>query len=70
MVLELLVVREQAFRLRANAPRDKRGLRGKRGGRVSKSIAGPTCLKISNYALTPLVTKETTETRESREILE
>ena len=49
------VVREQAFRLRAKAPRDKRGLRGLRGGWVRKSIAGPTHLKVSRHALSPLL---------------
>ena len=51
----MLVVREQAFRLRANAPRGKRVLRGKRGGEVSKSIAGLTHLKVSSYDVSPLV---------------
>mgnify|MGYP003423446828 CR=1 FL=1 len=50
-----LVVREQAFRLRANAPRGNRVLRGKRGGKVSKSIASLTCLEVSTLALSPLV---------------
>ena len=48
-------VGEQAFRLRANAPRGKRGLRGKRGGKVSESWSGLTHLKVSNHALSPLV---------------
>ena len=49
------VVREQAFRLRANAPRGKRVLRGKRGGEVSKSWSSLTHLEVSNHALSPLV---------------
>ena len=51
----MLVVREQAFRLRANAPRGKRVLRGKRGGEVSKSWSSLTHLEVSNHALSPLV---------------
>ena len=50
----MLVVREQAFRLRAKAPRGKRVLRGKRGGKVSRSIAGLIHLEVSSYALSPL----------------
>ena len=51
----MLVVREQAFRLRAKAPRGLRGLRGKRGGKVSTNIDSLTHLKVSNHALSPLV---------------
>ena len=51
----MLVVREQAFRLRAIAPRDKSVLRGLRGGKVSTGIAGLTHLKVSSHALSPLV---------------
>ena len=51
----MLVVREQAFRLRANAPRGKRVLRGKRGGKVSKSLDSLTHRKVSTHALSPLV---------------
>ena len=47
--------REQAFRLRAIAPRGKRGLRGNRGGKVSEGWSGLTHLKVSNHALSPLV---------------
>ena len=50
-----MVSGEQAFRLRANAPRGKRVLRGKRGGKVSKSIDGLTHLKVSNHNASPLV---------------
>ena len=51
----MLVVRGQAFRLRANAPRGKRVLRGLRGGKVSKNIAGHTYLEVSKHTLSPLV---------------
>ena len=46
---------EQAFRLRANAPRGKRALRGLRGGKVSKSLDSLTNLKVSKHTLSPLV---------------
>ena len=52
---ELLVVRVQAFRLRAKALRGKRVLRGKRGGKVSESWSSLTHLEVSNHALSPLV---------------
>ena len=54
----MLVVRVQAFRLRAKAPRDKRGLRGNRGGKVSESWSSLTHLEVSTYdasLLVPLV---------------
>ena len=50
-----MVSGEQAFRLRANAPRGLRVPRGNRGGKVSKSIDGPTHLEVSSHALSPLV---------------
>ena len=49
------VVRVQAFRLRANAPRGKRVLRGNRGGKVSESWSGLTHLEVSTYDASPLV---------------
>ena len=45
----------QAFRLRANAPRGKRVLSGKRGGKVSKSLDSLTYLKVSTHTPSPLV---------------
>ena len=38
-----------------NAPRGKRVLRGKRGGKVSTNIDSLTHLEVSNHALSPLV---------------
>ena len=37
----------QAFRLRANAPRGKSGLSGKRGGMVSEGLGSLTHLEVS-----------------------
>ena len=43
------------LRLRADAPRGKRVLRGLRGGRVSKNRDSLTHLEVSNHTLSPLV---------------
>ena len=51
----MLVVRVQAFRLRAKAPSGKRVLRGKRGGKVSTNIDSLTHLEVSTYDASPLV---------------
>ena len=45
----------QALRLRADAPRGKRVLRGKRGGKVSKNLDSLTHLEVSTYDASPLV---------------
>ena len=51
----LLVVRVQAFRLRAKAPRGLRGPRGNRGVKVSTNTDSLTDLEVSTYDASPLI---------------